>query len=35
MLGRTPDIHPRLVAATRTQLDAWRALIAGGAERVG
>jgi 2-keto-4-pentenoate hydratase len=35
MLGRMPDIHPRLVAATRTQLDAWRALIADGAERVG
>ena len=29
------DIHPRVVAATRAQLDAWRGLLAGGAERVG
>jgi 2-keto-4-pentenoate hydratase len=28
-------VHPRIVAATRTQLEAWRATLDGGARRVG
>jgi hypothetical protein len=28
-------IHPRIVVATRVQLDAWREALAGGADRVG
>jgi 2-keto-4-pentenoate hydratase len=30
-----PDVHPRLAAATRVQLDRWRAALDGGAARVG
>jgi 2-keto-4-pentenoate hydratase len=30
-----PDVHPRLAAATRAQLDDWRAALDGGAGRVG
>jgi 2-oxo-3-hexenedioate decarboxylase len=33
--GAVPDVHPRLVAATRAQLDRWRAARAAGAGRVG
>src|SRR3954469_24787895 len=30
-----PAVHPRIEAATRAQLDAWRAALRGGARRVG
>jgi 2-keto-4-pentenoate hydratase len=30
-----PEVHPRLVAATRAQLERWRAALDGGAGRVG
>src|SRR4051794_25159692 len=30
-----PEVHPRLVAATRAQLERWRAALDGGAARVG